>query len=109
MSIVTEELGEATGYEALAPTAKTGITASLITPATGSGSWANVDAQAALITVETEPIRFTIDGTTVEATVGHRMDAGQSYVVLGSVNVKKFSCIDISSASSVKITVFHKP
>ena len=105
MSTVREELGAATGYEALSPTGATGVTASLLTPT--SGSFENKGANAILFTVESNPIRFTIDGTTVTNSVGHRVDAGQSYEVMGERNCANFRCRDISGASSVKITVFH--
>lgn len=106
MSIVTEELGEATGYEALAPTAKTGITSTLITPT--SGSWKNVGAEAAEITVEDYPIRYNY-ANSASATVGHKLDPGQSYTIIGKANVANWKCMDTAAgASSVRVTVYHK-
>lgn len=106
MSVIREELGNATGHEALAPTSVTGITTTLITPT--SGSFKDIRAVAALITVETNPMRFMIHGSNPSATTGHKMDAGQSYVIMGEQNVANFRCIDTATgASAVMVTVFH--
>ena len=94
------------GYEALAPTTAKGITATVRNPSTGN--FTSKRAKTALITVEDNPIRFTLDGTTPTASVGHLMSAGQSYVVENEYGVQKFQCIDVSAASSVKVTVFFE-
>ena len=59
--------------------------------------------KAALITVEDYGLNFTLDGTTPTVTAGtnagHTMAAGQSYVVRGYHNIKKFQCINAVNAS----------
>ena len=106
MSIVIEELGEATGFETIAPSGKVGITSTLITPS--SGSWKNVGAEAAEITVETYPIRYNYDDT-VSTTVGHKLDPGQSYTIIGKSNVANWRCRSTAAGtSSISVTVFHK-
>ncbi len=68
--------------------------------------------KAALITVETAAINFTLDGTLPTATsgtnYGHKMDAGQSYVIRGYKNIRKFKCINAvaSNGAIVKYTLF---
>ena len=68
--------------------------------------------KAALITAETAAINFTIDGTipTLAAgtNVGHNMSAGQSYVVRGYQNIRKFQCINSANGNNavVKYTLF---
>jgi hypothetical protein len=102
---IREELGEPTGYESLSPTTSTGITTSLITPT--SGRWANEPALAALITVETKPIRFRVHGVP-SATEGHLVNPNQTITITGEFGVKGFKCIDTAAgASTVKVTVFH--
>ena len=106
MMLVREEYGDATGHETINPTSATGVTSTLITPTTGQ--YAGFNAKAVLITVETKQVRFTIDGTTVSATVGHIIAAADSYVVTGGQNVKNLSFMDTSSgASTVMVTVYH--
>jgi hypothetical protein len=64
-------------------------------------------AKEALIDVETYAIRFRIDGVSPTASVGHYLASGQSMVLKGMDNLRKFRCIDTAAgASSVKITVF---
>ena len=106
MMIAREELGTPTGWEKINPTSVKGITASLVTPT--SGAYVGKNAVAALITVEACQVRFTMDGTTVSATVGHIIAAADSYLVIGAINVKKLSFRDTSAgASSVMVTLFH--
>ncbi len=101
-------------YETLtpgdAPTTTGKITAVIREPT--SGEFNKRNAIAALITVESNTINFTIDGTAPTATsgtnAGHKVTSGQSYVIEGAGNVTAFMCIDAvsGSASSVKVTTF---
>jgi len=103
--IVNEELGDAGGYEALSPTSATGITASLRHPT--SGIHKGRMARTAQIVVETNAIRFLLDGTDATANNGLLVQAGQNVTITGVNNVKNFSCIDTAAgASSVKIIVY---
>lgn len=99
--------GEAKAYESIATTASIGFTSTYY-------SYGNLPCKAALITVETADIRFTLDGTTpvVTATgggVGHLMVSGQSYVVRGWENIRQFRCINAvgSSGAVVRATFFY--
>ena len=106
--------GVAAQYETLTPTASTAFTAAKVcTTNTGGGS-GQTCAKAALISVETGAIRFTLDGTVpvVTATAGgkgHLMNVGDSYVVRGLENIQKFLCIQAVTATggSVKVTYFY--
>lgn len=114
LAILWSGLGLASGvavdFEALVPgNTATGITASKLT---GSGIWANQQASAALVSVESNSINFCIDGSSPTASAGtnlcHRLDAGQSLMVQGPQNVRNFLCIDRVSGSTatVKITIY---
>jgi hypothetical protein len=68
----------------------------------------------ALITVEIASIRFTLDGTipTVSAGLGcgHIMDDGQSYVIRGMENIRRFQAINESadSGAAIAYTMFYR-
>jgi hypothetical protein len=104
---------DAGAHESLSPTTSTGITAAIRQPT--SGEFNNKTAIAALVTVEDNSARFTVDGTTPTNTsgdssdTGHLMSAGQNYVIEGS-GVPAFRIIDAVSgvASIVKITTFFR-
>jgi len=83
--IIYEELGDAGSYEALSPTTATGITASLRHPT--SGIHKGRMARAALIVVETQAIRFRIDGTYPDpsATQAERAYFAGTYGLRGSL------------------------
>ena len=68
--------------------------------------------KAALITVEIAAIKFALSGTVPTATAGtnyvHQMDAGQSYVIRGYNNIRKFKCINAVAGNGaiVKYSLF---
>jgi predicted tellurium resistance membrane protein TerC len=92
--------GEARGYESIATTVAIGFTSTFYNYSSVSG----MPMKAALITVETADIRFTLDSTTPTTTassaVGHLITSGQNYVV---------RCINAVTASGavVKATYFY--
>jgi len=103
--IVREELGTADLHEKLNPTSATGVTSTLLKPT--SGTYNGKCATALLITVETNPIRFRIDGTDASTTTGHLVQVGESITIVGGVNANNFSCIDTATgASNVYVTIF---
>jgi hypothetical protein len=109
---VFDNEGVAAQYETLTPVASTGFTSSksCVTDSTGSS---RVCAKAALISVETGGIRFTLEGTTPTTTastsVGHLMAVGDSYVIRGFENIQNFKCIQAVTATGgvVKVTYFY--
>jgi hypothetical protein len=109
--IVIEDLGNCGSYDSVAPAdTATGFTAAKIKPV--SGTYLGMTAKAALIIVEDNAVNFTLDGTTPTAkagtNVGLKLDADQSYVIVGADNVLKFKCIDRVSGSTgtVKALIF---
>ena len=62
-----------------------------------------VQPKAALITVKTAAIQFTLSGVTPTVIAGtnhgHQMDADQSYVIRGYHNIRKFKCINAVNAN----------
>lgn len=105
------------GHEALAPgDTATGITAGVRNPVDGAGNFTGLQAITALVTIEDNSMRFTVDGTTptnangTSADVGHLITAGQNYVVENETGVQYFKCIDAvsGSASKAKVTVFFE-
>ncbi len=104
--IVREELGDCSGYEALAPTGSTGITSTLLTPT--SGQYIGHNATAAIIVVETAAIRVMLNGDAATTNNGILRSPGEYMVITGGRNVKNFRCMDdTATGSSVKVLVFH--
>jgi len=68
---------------------------------------------AALITVETAGITFTLDRTTPTVSGGtnngHQMTSGQSYVIVGLNNIQNFRCINTTASNGcvVKWSLFY--
>jgi hypothetical protein len=89
--------GDAGGYETITNLdTAVGFTHSEFEPSTGE--FHDIQCKAALVTVETASINFTIDGTTPTYTagtnVGHTLVAGQSMLILGHRNIMNFLAID---------------
>lgn len=108
---VFETMGVAGGFETLSDTTSAiGFTAAMIAPTTGNH--AGKKAKAALVSVETADVRFTIDGTTPTVTAGtgagHIIPSDGEYEIKGSANVANFKCINAvaSSGAKVKCTFF---
>ena len=107
---VTDILGDAGAYEAIAP----GDTAARIDKANLNTEIHGAVQQAigALITGEDETVNFTLHGTAPTAAsgtdIGHALAAGESYVIRGISNLRNFQCIDLVSGftGTVKVTVF---
>lgn len=98
--------GVADQFETItATTSSVGFTASKILPTTGD--FVGKQARAALISVETADIRFTIDGTTPTVTsgngAGHLLTPGMFYELAGENNVSNFRCINAVGSSGAKI------
>ncbi len=103
--------GVADQFETIGTTTSSiGFTAATILPTTGD--FIGIQARAALISVETADIRFTIDGTTPTITAGtgagHLLSSGASFIIYGEKNVANFLCINAvaSSGAKVKCTYF---
>lgn len=98
-------------YEKITPgNSSTGITAAILQPT--SGIFKGKHAVGALITVETNTVNVTLEGTAATAAAGtnagHAMTDGQSKVLESPHECKSFRCIDRVSGSAgiVKVTTY---
>ena len=67
------------------------------------------DAEEALVSVETDNIRFRSDGIAPTSTVGHQATPGQFIVICGKQNVKNFQMIRSGSAdATASVTYFRQ-
>lgn len=93
---------EPLAFESLTPTTSTGITAAILRP-----SATQMEAQWAFITVETNQVRFRIDGTDPTASAGHVIAAGSSILLRGANTLRNLRFIDTAAgASTVRVTTF---
>jgi len=64
----------------------------------------------AVVTVEGAPetndIRWTVDGTTPTAAIGHLLPAGDTLIVKGTGNLEKFRMIRVDSSATVSVSYF---
>jgi len=101
--------GEVKAYESITTATAIGFTSTYFRYPSDFGA----PMKAALITVETADIRFTMDGTTPTTTattaIGHLMVSGQSYVVRGWENIRNFKCVNAvgSSGAVIKCSFFY--
>jgi len=95
---IIESSGPQNGYEKLAPTASTGITAALITPT--SGTYLGLSAKVAVIKALTHVINFRMDGTAPTAAEGMQLAVGDYWVIEGTQNIKNFRCINTAAGES---------
>ena len=63
------------------------------------------EADAAHITVEGNDIRYTYDGTTPEAAVGHPVAAGGERLVRGGILVTALQFIRVSADATINISL----
>jgi len=61
------------------------------------------EVKQVIATVETNPIRFTVDGTTPTTTVGHLLNIGDTVICDGE-DARKFRAIATGSDASLKCT-----
>jgi hypothetical protein len=93
-------------YEAIAIDGATTLTAAKLTPA--AGQFAGHMAAKAFCTVDTDDIRYTLDGsTTPTSTVGHLAVSGSSFILEGGIELANFKAIKVTTAASLKVTYYH--
>ena len=63
-------------------------------------------ARQALITVETDQIRWTVDGTTPTAAIGHRANVDDVIRLEGFDAIRLFRAIRVTADASIKVTYF---
>lgn len=60
----------------------------------------------AVITVEDDDIRYTVDGTTPTSTIGHKANVGDVIQIHGRQNINKFRAIRVTNDSSIRVTYY---
>lgn len=81
------------------------VTTAVKTPTAATLVSGSKKARVAYITVESQPINFTYDGTTPSATVGHNLTAGSTLVLTGYANIAALQMYrSAASDATVKIT-----
>ena len=66
-------------------------------------------AQAALVTVETAQIRFTVDATAPTSTVGHILNIADRLLLEGQQEIRAFRAIRTGGSSgAVSVTYYRK-
>ena len=94
-------------HEKLSPssaTVPTVITATIYQPT--SGDFNGKSATMALITVETDQIRWTMDGTVPAADVGHLSQVGDIIVLTTFYNIKNFRAVKVTNAAVLRVTTY---
>lgn len=93
-----------------APFAYEAITVSSAAIGLTLSTW-NVNARehSALLALESNQIRYTLDGsTTPTSSVGHLMNIGDSLILENSDALKNFKAIRVSGDASLKVTYFKR-
>ncbi len=102
---------DAYDYETLTCAASTGLTASKLNPtdAGGLASFPNGKgkAQAVLLTATGQTIRYTLNGTTPTATVGHPLAVNEGVLLRGYDNLEDLRFIETAATASVQATFFR--
>ena len=104
MSNIVIESGFISGvYEAIAiSNVAKGFTTTCIKPT--SGDFSGKVCQEVLCTLETDQIRFTLDGTTPTSAIGHLLEAGQNLTIKNPADIANFQCIRVTTDASLKVT-----
>lgn len=76
-----------------------GFTAGTIQQAAGN-------AAVAVVTVETDQIRYWVDGSTPTISSGHLAEAGTSFTVCGLNSIKNFLAIRVTLDAAIKASFF---
>jgi len=77
-----------------------GFTAGTIQQAAGN-------AHIAVVTIETDEIRYWTDGTTPTGSSGHLAAAGSSFLVCGLNSLKNFLAIRVTTDADMKVSYFR--
>jgi hypothetical protein len=95
-----------TGYEAITVNTSIGITAALLTPVAGVNTGRK--AVGAYISIETDQIRYTLDGVTAPTNlIGHLVEKGDGFWIFGATSLANLRMIKVTNNASAKVSVFH--
>lgn len=100
---------QATDYEKIAvSTVVKTLTAGTLEKTTTAVAHDIGRVRLAFITVETNSIRYTEDGTApTSGDVGHLVTAGSVITIFGFQNLKNFKCIRDSADATIRVTYFR--
>ncbi len=89
-----------------------GVTAATAFPrlVTGTGGYAvsqDNGAEEAVFSVETDNVRYTLDGTVPTASVGHLLLPNDILTLVGRDAIRKVKFIRVTTDASLKVTYFR--
>ena len=61
-------------------------------------------AEFALVTVETDQIRYTTDGTTPDASTGHLLDVGDALELDNHDDIRRFKAIRVTTDATIQVS-----
>jgi hypothetical protein len=64
------------------------------------------NAAVAVVTVETDQIRYWVDGSTPTSSSGHLAEAGSSFTICGLNSIDNFSAIRVTLDAAIKASFF---
>lgn len=96
-------------YEAITvSTTAVGLTSTKVTPSDAANTPAHGKAFEVFISVETNGIRYRIDGTDPTASEGHPVASGEAITITGYNNIRRLKMIRSGAAdAAVKVTFFR--
>ena len=65
-------------------------------------------ADMAVVTIETDAIRYRVDGVAPTASEGHKAAADSSFTVYGTQNLRAFQMIRVTTDATVKVTYYRR-
>ena len=88
-------------YESITVNTAVGFTAAKIVRAiSGTGR----QADFALVTVETDQIRYRLDGVAPTSSEGHLVSTGSSFELNGALMIQNFLAIKVTNNATIKCT-----
>lgn len=65
-------------------------------------------ADAAFVSVETDAIRFRVDGIVPTAAIGHKIASDGSFWVYGTLNCRKLRMIRVTNDATIRVTYYRR-
>ena len=88
-------------YESITVNTAIGFTAAkIVLPISGSGR----QADFAFVSVETDQIRYRLDGVAPTSSEGHLVSVGDSFEINGALLVSQFLAIKVTNNATIKVT-----
>lgn len=104
MNTTVEIRGAAVGYESITVSS----TALSFTSATAFPDGKTPRADLAVVTCETDAVRYRVDGVAPTASVGHKLAADGSLTVYGEANLKAIQFIRVTSDATLRVTYYRQ-